>query len=175
MLLHVWTMNDMRTLHGNVGDHWPRPCQGWGVITANQSPAPATLTNQRPLPDLGDKDQPHLLVAAHQTPSLDWLTFTNSDQIKSLVLLPRVHTYTGMMVWLMMMLIETCEGSMNSWPDLTWWPVAILATNSSPAPGHSGHAIVGSDARSWFMIGWVMTSHRPPHEAGGEIVSPEPV
>ena len=55
------------------------------MITANQSPAPATLTNQRPLPDLGDKDQPHLLVAAHQTPSLDWLTFTNSDQIKSLV------------------------------------------------------------------------------------------
>lgn len=66
------------------------------MITANQNSAPVTLTNQRPLPDLGNKDQPHLLVAAHQTPSLDWLTFTNSDQIKSLVLLPRVHRNDGM-------------------------------------------------------------------------------
>ena len=59
---------------------------GEGVLTANQNPALGTLDQSEATSGHGGhKDHPHLAAAAHQSPSVKWLAFTNSDQIKRLV------------------------------------------------------------------------------------------
>ena len=129
------------------GDHWPRPVRGGGSqpIRAQQQ---CRLTNQRPLPDLGDKEQPHLVLTRARHSS--GLPSDLQNQIKS------EGTWHG--VWCMM-LSETCEGSLNAWSALTW-PVARLVAHHPP----------GVTPLLWLW--WVIhdaVSH-PSHGPRGEIM-----
>ena len=139
MLLHVLTMNDMRTLDNIVG--WPltETSEGGG-----SQPIRAQLlwrlTNQKPLPDLGDKEQPHLVTRAPHSSGFRHLEFRSDKEPCS-----------GMVAWVMM-LSETCEGSLHSWSDLSW-PVA---TSNPISPQASLHCCDSDDA----------VSHQPHKDQG---------
>ena len=135
MLLHVLTMNDMRTLDNIVG--WPltETSEGGG-----SQPIRAQLlwrlTNQRQLPDLGDKEQPHLVTRAPHSSGFRHLEFRSDKEPCS----GEERTWHGGMSY-----DAQCEGSLHSWSDLSW-PVA---GDSNPiSPQASLHCCDSDDAVS---------------------------
>ena len=132
MLLHVLTMNDMRTLDNIVG--WPltETSEGGGSQPI-RAQLVWRLTNQRPLPDLGDKEQPHLVTRAPHSSGFRHLEFRSDKEPCS----------GGERTWNGGMSYETCEGSLHSWSDLSW-PVAIV-TPSAPRR----HSIVVTLMMQW--------------------------